>query len=795
MIPIHDFEMTLPDSGPYIEKTLKLYETAVQQKRGRIVFITAEVGGGNTELLNAIIHALHRTKPDAKVVAGFFRGGEYYPQKLNWDKRICFENLMQAVGETAALIGLVPSIYAFAASFVGQLLQTIASALNLRNDLKGQVSQQTNNEAWLREMLRRTATTTPLICALNDWHEAKRFYWDNMLLSFSKEIPDLPLLMFLTLKEPIDLDAPAEDESGLTLVIKTLTESGIADLWRIPKLSREEIANWIGPSIPTIPEVLHQVTDGNANSVQELWQEWRLNEIVVRDATDSWVWNRDPEENLSLYNDIVRRHLIRLLNAETAMEIEEAREVLACGALEGRYFTADAVALALGWDRDELIDFLDEKLVRTDDNPNGILLEIDSLTIPKSDGSQNTLWRYWFVSELHWLALERYGFFNERRPGKEDSQKGEMTVALVTALDQTYAPGQRFVAASLARLMKSVGQPEVAQHYHRMATYLAARESTQENAFHLLTINKDDWERWRRGHAARFLIEAGKALFDTIPHHDTGKLFEEASKLANEADYKIDEAYARYWCGFVFSSEGDIDSAKKCAMESLRIFRLIGKKRGISTALSLLGELDLNAGRYESAHKRVKEAMRISRELGDHRGKAVSLTLLAQISFAQSCHAEARREAREALKIWQTIGEDHGAVVSMQLLARIDYLEQRYDEASVLAKQSFEILSELGNRSDAAVSLNLLAHIAFAEGRYDEARRLANQSLEIDQEIGHRDRIAMSLYLLSNINLSEGRIDEARRLAAQSFEIFQEIGNPDATVASMELLAKIHFHP
>ena len=91
MAHFSEFESTLPDPKPYIEKALALYEKAVRERRGRVVFIAAELGGGKTDLLKALAQALHNTKPEPNFVAGFFRGGEYFRQTLDWQDKLSFK--------------------------------------------------------------------------------------------------------------------------------------------------------------------------------------------------------------------------------------------------------------------------------------------------------------------------------------------------------------------------------------------------------------------------------------------------------------------------------------------------------------------------------------------------------------------------------------------------------------------------------------------------------------------------------------------------------------------------------
>ena len=81
---IREFEPILPDPQPYVEKALELYHACVQRRRGKIVFIEAELGGGKTDLLGAIGKALHQSQPTPKIVAGYFSRGEYKHYSLHY---------------------------------------------------------------------------------------------------------------------------------------------------------------------------------------------------------------------------------------------------------------------------------------------------------------------------------------------------------------------------------------------------------------------------------------------------------------------------------------------------------------------------------------------------------------------------------------------------------------------------------------------------------------------------------------------------------------------------------------
>lgn len=790
---IRDFEPIIPDPQPHIERALALYDKAVRYKRGRIVFIAAELGGGKTEHLSALAKALHQAKPEPAFVAGYFSRGEYHRYTLAWQKNICLSKAALVAGETAALLGFYSSPYALAMSLIGQLLQTSVNARELGEEFRRTPSPRKEGADWLRKILRRAAEERPLVCLLDNWEEAQRFFWDDMLLSFSKEIAhSLPLLLFITVKEPIDLKAPDKDESGLAHVIKTLTEEkGLAEWWPLRKLSRDEVGAYIGKAALGIAGKLHGVTGGNARWVRELWREWRQMEIVIQNETDCWVWGGQHRETVNLYELILRDRLARLLKAQTAMEVEEVCEVLACAALEGVRFTADALAVALGLDRDELIDFLDETLVHTEDNPNGLLLDDDSVSITKSNGETRTLWRYKFASDLHWMALERYGFENHQQPDKNYSEKMEKSIDLAQALIKTYSPEERLVAAPLAKLFAEIGNREAAQHYRRMAYYSASRAVLREQALHLLTLNKDEWGQWECQRTARFMLDVGNAIINTFPHSEALIVLTEAHKLAHRAKDRISEADAHYLCGFVHNEAGEYSAARDSANKSLNIIRHTNSKSGLAKTLSLFSDINYAEGHYAEALDFALQSKKIYQEIDNRLGIAHTLQMLSDINHAESHYTEARKCISQAIKIYQEIGEQLGIVNSLNRMGRIEYAEGHYVEARECALKSLKIYQEIGEQLGIASAFGLLAMTDCAEGHYVEAREHALKSLKITQGMGDHRGVISSLDLLDVIARKSDRVKEALHIMILCVLIKNQIGYQDAQQAQSDLMVQL----
>jgi tetratricopeptide (TPR) repeat protein len=787
---IRDFEPILPDPQLYVEKALALYETAVRQKGGRIIFIEAELGGGKTELLGAIGKALHQARPAPNFIAGYFSRGEYRPYTLHWREPICLRRALIAAGGLGSLLGFFPIQYALAASLIGQAIETYVGAHELAAEFTKKPSKREEHADRLKRRLRRDAEERPTIVLLDDWEESQRGHWDSMLLSFAREVAfELPILVFVTVQSPINLNKP--EKGGPSEVIKSLTEKGLAELWTLRKLSLEEVAAYVGPAAPGISEKLHAVTAGNASWVREAWREWRLNEIVVTNDGNRWLWNPQVKSSMSLYADIVEHRLKRILKDQAPLEIEQVREILACAALEGRKFTGEAVAVALNWNRNDLIDLLDD-LLQSDENPDGILIEDGLVNIPMVNGEPRTLWLYRFVSDLHWFAIDRFGFADQQRPEHGDTEKLEKSAALIRGLTHVYQTKKRLVASSLARLFRAVGAEEAAEHYQKMSDYAVGHELMRERALSLLNIDKTNWEQWQCSRASRLLIEAGHSMESTFPLCETLSVFEEAADLARRAADPETEADAYNGSGYILLNEGAYEPARECGARALAIARKIGDRLIEMDSLLLLAGPDCCQGKYDRARQFTELCLAICKNTENRKMQMRSLLMLASINYGEDKYDNARECAELSLAASREIDSQVDVATSLRLLAQISCCEDRYGEAREDAARALAIFQKIGNRVGEATSMNVLVAIDYYEGKCDEARERAALSLTAFQEIGEKLGEANALHWLGRIDNVEGRYNEGRERAERSLAIYLKIGHHDGAAAALNLLREIH---
>jgi hypothetical protein len=248
----------------------------------------------------------------------------------------------------------------------------------------------------------------------------------------------------------------------LDALVVHLRYRGLAEWWPLRRLERHEISGWLGSMSFELLIALEEISEGTVGVLVELWDDWRRRGLIEQDDAGRWGVVGGIDRTLVDAADTLTDTLKSLLGTDDAHQLEDVRQLLACAALEGRTFTADAVAQALGRDRDEVIDFLDERLA-VDVSGSELLEEADGVRIVPVRGEVRHLWRYRFVRSLDWrIARERFSTTTE---------KCACARQLAAALSRLYAPQEDRIATTLAALYTRVGDTETAARYRRIVKF------------------------------------------------------------------------------------------------------------------------------------------------------------------------------------------------------------------------------------------------------------------------------------------------------------------------------------
>jgi len=776
---ISEFENPLPNTGLQVEKALELYNNLIHKRRGKVVFLAGERGSGRSEALKALAETFPQEHKNLKVIYGKFTDGKYLAIS---PKGGGFSRNADVVGSGLSLLAKVVALKtgleiflilestAFLFDFIGQLLETSASVKNALDELNENPPNVAELPNAIKKLLRSASHDSPIICLFDDFDEA-RYEWHEFLDSFVEEIgKDLPILFFVSLKGRGEVGEHQKGESNLEMVTRRAVSRGLAEWWHLRPMTQGEIAEWINADTELgMTAQLHGVTGGIPRWVKELWRDLKTGGFInFSESRSRWEWSKGKKPTLNPFNDVLKDLIALLLKTDDLDEITKARDILSIAALEGTTFTAEVLALATNQDTDDLINFLDDYFVQSEENPSGILREEGFLPFEVQPEITLNVFRYSFVSDWHWQILDRYAL--------TEDEKIQKSAEMITALQIAYEGNEKLTAKSLAQLYRNIGDEGQAKHFRTMASYAKRREVMYQQAQMIMTLKTDNWDKFQCYQHAKFLFEAGEATNLAYSCDETIRIFEYTEAIARKAEETEILAWAISRSGDAYHLKGENEIAKKKAEISLRLFEKMNVRDGKASSLYLLAKIALFEGDYKEAKSKAEESLMIYEATALRLGEALTLNLLAEITYWQGDYKKAESIANKALLGQKDVGDTQSKAMSLNILAKTAYSEGDYKEAKSKAEESLMISEEIGDRQGKAMTLGLLANIAYCEGDYKETMSKAKESLLIQEDLGDQVDRAAALNSLAMAANEEGKKEQAISLSSLSCQMLSGSG-------------------
>jgi tetratricopeptide (TPR) repeat protein len=539
----------------------------------------------------------------------------------------------------------------------------------------------------------------PVVCILDGLDRAPtaQQWWEGLVLRLAGELGDLPLLLVTTLEGPAELGGHELGEAAGLWVARRLVDAGVASWVPMGRLDVDAVAAWLGPCEPELAVRLWEVTGGEPRWLGELWEHWRATRVVRRDLTGQWVLGMPDHAALGKVHDLLWERIARCYGGLVDDDKLDAMvRVVAVGALEGRQFTAQAVALVVGRDADELIDELDEHLLAGPERPDGLLEEAGfvALADPRAttDGEGEGRWvsRYRFVSELHWRTLRRYGL-----PGRE---RHDGCRALAAALERVLQPEPERAAAQIASLLREAGDHQAAAAWQIQAEFGAAVPVVEASARLLLAQDTSGWDRFDHAQAARQL---GHATFLLWHHRPVGMVLGVAegwAQTAQAANWPAQHARALYHCGLLHQMRWEPNSAVGYFRQARREAAAAGDLEFAARAMTERARTELHQGQMRMARRRAEAARQLAHRHYAPRAEASALGVLADLAL----RAGDREGALAAATAGAVAAERSGDRMLLALL--LEYLSGaqqelgRVEQAQETAARALDMARQTGDR-------------------------------------------------------------------------------------------------
>ncbi len=234
--------------------------------------------------------------------------------------------------------------------------------------------------------------------------------------------------------------------------------------------------------------------------------------------------------------------------------------------------------------------------------------------------------------------------------------------------------------------------------------------------------------------------------------------------LAALADRTAVRAKVLWATGIITGRLGDAIRATHLLEESLEVWRTVGDKKRIATALSTLGVAAQRQGDYEQATARFEEGLPRLREVGEKQWTAIVLSSLGLIALFQGNHERARALCEESLALFRDSGDIRGIASVLTNLGMVS-LEQGDDaQAARQCEESQALRREMGDKGGSAHTLLMLGRVALSGHQYQQADSHYKDSLAICQDLGEKEGIALALEGLAGIAAALGQDTSAARL-------------------------------
>jgi tetratricopeptide (TPR) repeat protein len=273
---------------------------------------------------------------------------------------------------------------------------------------------------------------------------------------------------------------------------------------------------------------------------------------------------------------------------------------------------------------------------------------------------------------------------------------------------------------------------------------------------------------------------------------DVRKHYERGLTLARSLGYTAGVARALDGLAYVHQFEGaEDDLVQSLHSESLQLWRKLGDKRGIASALGSLAHRAAARYEFDKATSLFKESLALFQDVEDQREIAGALWNLGQIELRRGRYEESTSLFNESLNIYQDLKDTHGIPTQIRCLAEVERAQGNLETAKTLFEESLKDFRVIGDKSCASIVLMGLGRVALNRGDSDGAVSFLNESLALSTEVGYRYREPEVLTALGLVTLDRGDQDSAVGYFVESLNLAQELDSKEGIAANLEGVAKL----
>jgi ATP/maltotriose-dependent transcriptional regulator MalT len=232
--------------------------------------------------------------------------------------------------------------------------------------------------------------------------------------------------------------------------------------------------------------------------------------------------------------------------------------------------------------------------------------------------------------------------------------------------------------------------------------------------------------------------------------------------------------------------QGDYAAAEQRLHAALAVWRRLGDRTQIASALLLLGRTELLRGERAAARPLFIEGLACAEAARDRWVESLIRFWLAQVAFEEGDDDAARAWAEQVLAGVEATGWHRNACFALRLLGDVEARQGNADRARTLLEASLAHGRQVGRWLAAWPAVNL-AHLLAEQHDPAGARALLREALISYRDAGDREGVARSLEGCARLAATEGLAAQAVRLAGAAAALRVAAGSPLPTEEQLAL--------
>jgi adenylate cyclase len=782
--------------------------------QGNVCFITGNAGSGKTALINAFTHQALTQHKDLIAAIGLAdattgAGDPYLPFReilsqltgdveakltqgaISQDNALRLRKLLGLSGEAIAELGpdligifipgagLIARTAAFAAGKAGWIEKLKKSSDRASLDRKlsmADISQAHIFEQYTN-VLRKIAKKHSLVLILDDLHWADTASCE-LLFHLSRRIQGYPILILGTYRPEEITFGRQTEHHPLEKVINELKRY-FGDIFiELDQLPEEEMHGFVGAFIDSEPNLLGEdfrgslfsLTNGHPLFTIELLRNMQERGDLVRDTNGNWItssrltWDELPTR----VEGVIEERLNRL--------VDELRQALEIGSVEGETFTAEIVARVQSSDTRKLIRSLSGEI----EKKHQLVVSQGIQSLAKSRISlyrfQHNLFQRYLYHEL------------------DEAERSYLHEDVGRVMEELFIEDTERVAIQLAHHFSLAGLKDKALPYLRIAGEQALARFANQEALQYFThalelTSQDDVEMQYRLHLR--CEQIFNILGDRTKQKKELESLDKLSKIMDEASKKSEVAliYAGY-----SESIGEYAEAIQFIEKSLTSAKSVNDIDKEARAYHKWGYIKTRQGNYKEALGHLEQALDLAKAAQETGTEASALREMGVIGWRQGNYQDAERHFRQALSLFTQMDNQVEAGSVLSSLGNLFLGQERFEEAKEHYQRALIVDQQAGEKRGEVANLGNLGIIAAMEGNFTNAYDRFKQILDISGEINDRESEGRALGNLGGLLMDPGFYHEANDTLSKALDIFQSIGSQTGCCWMLADLGLNHLH-